>query len=68
MMNLMERMQILYLSKMIEAIGDEVGAPEGASPKQVLEAAQRLREALARAKGHTDAQEIPRTAYRVRGW
>lgn len=52
-----------YLLSMLDRIGDEVGAPEDASPEQVLEAAVSLRERLAQSKGHRD---IPRDALGAR--
>lgn len=41
-----------YLRQKLDQIGDEVGAPEQASPEQVLEAAQSLRERLNVLLGH----------------
>lgn len=57
-----------YLLSILDRVGDEVGAPVQATPEQVLEAAQGLRDGLARARGYADIPGNPRPPLRERGW
>lgn len=60
--------EVAFLHHWLDRIGFEVGAIPGATPQQVHEAAQALREAVARAKGYPSDPPGRLTAFRERGW
>lgn len=60
--------EVTLLRHYLDWIGDEVGCQQGASPQQVLEAAQRLRGEVARLRGYPSDPPGSLTAFRERGW
>jgi hypothetical protein len=66
--NLIDVARMDYLRLVLDQIADEVGVDRGASPDRVLEGAQRLREALARARGYPSTPHGLRPPLRERGW